>query len=108
MNADFAVALAKASQGDVIYFDPPYAPLSATSSFTGYTKGGFGLEEQTRLRDCALALKSAGAHILISNSAADVVATLYSTGFDISTVKASRLVNCQATGRGQIDEYLIL
>jgi DNA adenine methylase len=105
--ADFAVAVAKAKRGDFVYFDPPYVPLSKSSSFTSYTSHGFEPEEQTRLRDTARKLKDRGVHILLSNSSAPFVRDLYKAGFEIIEVSATRSVNSKATARGAIVELLI-
>jgi DNA adenine methylase len=105
--ADFEVAVAKARRGDFVYFDPPYVPLSATSSFTSYTSGGFGPAEQIRLRDTARKLKKRGVHVLLSNSSAPFVRDLYSTGFEVFEVSATRFVNSKATARGAIVELLL-
>ncbi|MGN6893318.1 Dam family site-specific DNA-(adenine-N6)-methyltransferase, partial [Neisseria sp. P0015.S009] len=51
--SDFQTALDAAEDGDTIYCDPPYAPLSETSSFTSYSKSGFDLDEQKRLAETA-------------------------------------------------------
>jgi DNA adenine methylase len=104
---DFAAVVAKARRGDFVYFDPPYVPLSATSSFTSYTSAGFGETEQTRLRDTARRLKKRGVRVLLSNSSAPSVRELYADGFDIAEVSATRLVNSKATARGAIVELLI-
>jgi DNA adenine methylase len=104
---DFESVVEKAKAGDFVYFDPPYVPLSATSSFTSYTSVGFGHAEQTRLRDTALRLKERGVHVLLSNSSAPSVRNLYADGFDIIEVSATRLVNSKATARGAIVELLI-
>ena len=58
INEDFECVLAGAQEGDVVYCDPPYIPLSATSIFTSYTKNGFDLDEQIRLRNLALNLRN--------------------------------------------------
>lgn len=105
--SDFEVAVAGAAYGDFVYFDPPYIPLSATSSFTGYTSVGFGLEDQTRLRDVALSLKKRGVHVLLSNSSAPLVRELYGNGFEIHEVFATRSINSKAEGRGSIKELVI-
>ncbi len=105
--ADFAPVVEEAGRGDFVYFDPPYVPLSATSSFTSYTSRGFGYEEQKRLRDTALALKKRGVRVLLSNSSAPSVRELYAYGFDITEVSATRLVNSKAAARGAIVELLI-
>lgn len=104
--ADFALAAERAVEGDFVYFDPPYVPLSATSRFTSYTADGFGPEDQERLRNVALKLKEEGVHVLLSNSGAGFVRSLYD-GFKIEEVMAARQVNCRAKGRGKIVELLI-
>ena len=104
---DFAAVGDRAKKGDFVYFDPPYVPLSASSSFTSYTRGGFGEEQQTALRDLALALKRRGVHVVLSNSGAPFVRKLYAKGFSMSEVQAARSVNATASGRGKITELLI-
>ncbi len=104
---DFAKVVATAKRGDFVYFDPPYVPLSTTSSFTSYTSQGFGDAEQERLRDTARKLKRRGVSVLLSNSSAPTVRKLYAEGFDIAEVAATRLVNSKASARGAIVELLI-
>jgi DNA adenine methylase len=104
---DFDKVAERAQRGDFVYFDPPYVPLSATSSFTSYTSDGFGIDEQRRLRDLALALKKKGVKVLLSNSSARAVYELYERGFTIHTAFASRSINCKPGGRGRIAELLI-
>ena len=58
-QVDFADTMTDARRGDFAYFDPPYAPVSATSNFTGYSSGGFTDKDQERLRDLALDSESA-------------------------------------------------
>jgi DNA adenine methylase len=105
--ADFEVVVAKAKRADFVYFDPPYVPLSVTSSFTSYTSGGFGPDGQTRLRDVALKLKKRGVSLLLSNSSAKSVRDLYKKRFVMTEVSATRLVNSKASGRGAITELII-
>lgn len=105
--ADFETAVAQAAPGDLVYFDPPYVPLSVTSSFTSYTSGGFGRDAQVRLRDLALELKQRGVHVLLSNSSADFVRDLYQPSFITTEVSATRLVNSKVTRRGAITELVI-
>jgi DNA adenine methylase len=104
---DFEAIATRAKRGDFVYFDPPYAPLSATSSFTSYTSSGFGLPEQRRLRDLARRLKSRGVHVLLSNSDAPSIRELYARGFEISEVAATRMVNSDPSRRGAITELVI-
>jgi len=104
---DFLSVLDLAHEGDFVYFDPPYVPLSATSSFVGYTEGGFGTADQVRLRDCALTLKRRGVKVLLSNSSAGLVRELYADGFEMQEVQAARNINRNAEGRKKIAELII-
>ncbi len=106
-HRDFTAVLKEAQPGDFVYFDPPYVPLSESSSFTGYTRDGFTLDDQARLRDLAGDLKKRGVSVLLSNSSAPQVHELYSDGFELREVQVSRAINSKASGRGKIAELLI-
>lgn len=110
----FEQALAGAGAGDFVYLDPPYAPVSGTACFTSYTKGGFGLEQQIQLQQLVIAMAERGAHVLLSNSIAPDIRSLYedsaevrSAGFRARTVEARRAINSRASARGAVLEYLI-
>lgn len=105
-TCDFDLAVKEARKGDTAYFDPPYAPLSKTSSFTSFTQGGFGTDAQVRLRDCFAALDARGVHVLLSNSDTPLVRELY-RGFKIRKVEAPRRVNSKGGKRGNVTELLI-
>lgn len=105
--ADFWAVAQRARRGDFVYFDPPYVPLSATSSFTGYSSDGFSNIDQERLRDLAQGLKKRGVRILLSNSIA--ARDLYGgeRGFLTSVVSANRAINSKGAGRGAVKEILV-
>lgn len=110
----FAEVLEIAKSGDFLYIDPPYAPISATASFTSYTASRFDLEDQARLQQLAIALAQRGCHVSLSNSTAAAIAELYEGNTDVEAaglrahrVQARRAVNSVATRRGTVDEYLI-
>src|SRR3989475_4169903 len=96
-----------ARKDDFVYLDPPYQPLSATSSFTGYTMEAFGESEQKELASVFRQLDQRDCKVMLSNSATDSVKNLYQ-GYRIGRVKAKRAINSQASGRGAIDELLIM
>lgn len=106
-HQDFRVAASAMRSGDFVYFDPPYAPMSATSDFTSYGKEPFGPEEQVALRDLALALARRGVQVLLSNSSAPFVRELYAD-FEQVEVQAKRAINCDATKRGNVTELLLI
>ena len=108
LSLDFVEMCMNAKSGDFCYFDPPYVPLTVTSSFTSYTQDGFGLKDHERLRDTAVRLKEAGVHVVVSNSNSPIVRELYENrGFLLEEVQARRSVNSNAEKRGNISELLI-
>ena len=104
--ADFSEILTKVQKGDFVYFDPPYVPLNETSSFTSYTKDGFDIDMQFKLRDVCDELDNKGVKFMLSNSDTKLVNELYAN-YDIKKVFASRQINANANGRGKIAEVLV-
>ena len=105
-SEDFAAVLDRVPRGGFVYLDPPYDPVSDTASFTGYNRGGFGREEQVRLKACCDALTARGVRFLLSNSATPFIRELYSS-YHVSIVQARRAVNSVARRRGAIVEGLV-
>jgi len=105
-EGDFAECLKDLPKGAFVYLDPPYMPITATSAFTGYTQGGFGYEDQIRLRDECIKLRNQGIHFLQSNSDCEEIRELYKD-FKIEIVSAKRSINSRGDKRGAIKEVLI-
>lgn len=106
LNKDFKEAVSDAKKGDFIYFDPPYDPISATSSFTGYDINCFNQSEQKRLKEVFDELDSRGCQVLLSNSATEFIVNLYSQ-YKIDKVLATRSINSKASRRGKVPEVLV-
>jgi len=104
--SDFEASVAHCQHGDFIYFDPPYAPLSATSSFISYTKQGFDADDQRRLADLYRELDRRGCLLMLSNSSAPLVYELYA-GFALHEIEARRAINSRGNGRGTVTELLV-
>jgi len=102
----YASALDCARPGDFVYFDPPYQPLSATSSFTAYNRNGFGEDDQRRLRDVFAQLAERSVRVMLSNSDTPLIHELY-VGFTIDRVYATRSINSKSNRRGKIAELII-
>jgi DNA adenine methylase len=104
---------AEVGTGDFVYFDPPYRPLSPTSSFKNYTAGGFDDDAQRKLAECFTRLAQRGALVMLSNSdprSVDPTDSFFDelySGFRIHRVQASRMVNAKASGRGRISEIVV-
>jgi DNA adenine methylase len=95
-----------ADAGDFLYLDPPYVPVSATSSFTSYARTPFGDMEQRALADLFGRLAGRGCYVMLSNSDAPLVRTLYSE-WNIHKVSARRAINSKGEGRGAITELVV-
>jgi DNA adenine methylase len=105
LNGDFEDALSDAGRGSFIYFDPPYHSPDK-SNFTGYQAGGFGEDEQRRLRDVFVRMTEKGALCLLSNADTEFIRDLY-RGFEITPVRAKRAINSDPSGRGFVREILV-
>ena len=103
----FETCLEFAKKADFVYFDPPYQPLSKTSSFTSYTKDSFSEEAQRKLYEVFNKLNTRGCKVMLSNSDTYLVHELYKN-FKIKTMFARRAISCKASGRGAIRELLVL
>lgn len=107
-SGDFEDALKGIRKGSFVYFDPPYAPVTTTANFTGYTSGGFGVEEQIRLRDMCLKLHKRGVRFVVSNSNVELINEIYKNEiFKKEVVKAKRAINSKGSKRGEVEELLI-
>jgi len=103
---DFEDTIKGIRKGAFVYLDPPYDPVSDSSSFTGYAKSGFDVEEQKRLKALCDKLDNKKIKFLLSNSATDFIKDLYKN-YKIEIIKAKRAVNSIADKRGEVDEVLV-
>ena len=92
--------------GDLVYFDPPYAPLTKTSSFEGYNSSNLGGFNQEELRNIVNELTEKRVFCLVSNSSAQIIEELYQ-GYRMEPLQASRAISASAQGRKSVKEYLI-
>ena len=106
INGSFIEVEEKVSSDDFVYFDPPYAPLNATSNFTGYSKKGFDEQMQLNLRDLCDRLDNKGVRFMVSNSNAPIILDLYQN-YKIELVYATRAINSKANRRNKIPEVLV-
>ncbi len=114
LSGDFEKTINYASKDSLFYFDPPYKPLSETSSFTAYTKDEFDDNEQIRLKEFCDKLDFINCKWILSNS--DVKGKNPNDNFfddlfekyQINRVLAKRSINANPNKRGQLTELLIL
>ncbi len=106
--APFETVVERADPGDLVYFDPPYVPVSKTANFTGYVAGGFSEQDQSRLHAVCVELTNRNVSVMISNSDTSAVRRMYrSPVFNVAEVQATRAINCNAGRRGKISELVI-
>ena len=105
-STDYREVLEKIPKGTFVYLDPPYDPISNTSSFTGYSKGGFSRDDQIRLRECCDDLTKRGIKFMLSNSSTEFIREQYAA-YNIITVQAKRSINAVASRRGDVDEVVV-
>ena len=105
---DFEAVLRDAKKGDLIYFDPPYQPTSATANFTSYTNKDFTYDDLTRLAELCLKLDSRGCNVLLSNSDSKEVADIFAANpWKITRIEANRSINSNSKKRTGHYELLI-
>ncbi len=93
-----------ARKDDLVYFDPPYYPVSKTANFAAYEKSGFGADAHQRLKATFDLLAQRGCYVLLSNSHCAFTCALFPGA---KTVRANRAVNSQGAGRGPVNEILL-
>jgi len=109
LQTDFSYVIDRAEKGDLVYFDPPYLPVSDTANFTSYSSDGFSWDDQIRLRGVCVKLDKKGIIFVLSNSYVEKLINYYKDieAFRILTVKANRAINSKGTKRGPVNEALI-
>ena len=112
-SCDYHDVLGFADEKTLVYIDPPYRPLNATSGFTSYTEDQFNDQNQIELADMYKELSDIGSKVMLSNSdphnvdeSDNFFDDLYAD-FTILRVDASRIINSKASSRGKIKELLI-
>ena len=111
--ADYRESESFIDEKTFVYIDPPYRPLNTSSSFTSYTANDFNDKEQIELAEYINVLNKKGAKIVISNSDPknnDIDDNFFDKlykNYNINRVKATRMLNSNASLRGVINELLI-
>ncbi len=113
LNGDFEETFNYAKGNTLFYFDPPYRPLSDTSSFNDYTKESFNDDAQIRLKEYCDRINNAGYSFMLSNSdckgktESDNFFDILYKDYRIERVWASRSINANPNKRGKLTEILV-
>jgi DNA adenine methylase len=103
----FERTMRRLKEGDIVYCDPPYVPLSVSSSFTAYHADGFNLDQQQRLADIAAGAALDGITVLISNHDTAFTRIAYQAA-EIEQLSVQRSISCHGHKRRRVDELLAL
>ena len=104
-NTDFEYILDHVSEGDLVYFDPPYEPMSPTANFNDYSEDGFDIDDQKRLVETAKELGEKGVYVILSNSG--VMYDMYDeAGFSVAIEGATRSINSDSQNRDKVEEII--
>lgn len=106
LNVSYKEVLKYASKDDLVYFDPPYYPLTQTSSFTSYSEFEFLEKEQIELFEIFKNLSKIGCNVIQSNSDTEFIKKLYKD-FEINEIFANRFINSKGSDRGKISEVIV-
>lgn len=111
---DFEAVDEYVDHNTLVYFDPPYRPLSSTAHFTSYSQEVFDDRQQLRLAAFYRRLDAKGGKLILSNSDPhnvdpddDFFEQAY-RGFRIERLLAKRNINRDPDKRGPISELLIM
>lgn len=93
------------SSGDVVYFDPPYIPVSDTANFTDYATERFSYEQQVQLAELAESLTNRGAKVIVSNHDTPVSRELYKNA-QIYPIEVRRSISAKGSSRKKANELI--
>lgn len=102
----FEGLMKQAGEGDVVYSDPPYIPVSVTSNFTSYSKGGFGIDQQLELLNEVKVAQKRGATVIISNNDVPLARELYDDATEIHSISVTKSISCKGDGRKKQGEII--
>ena len=106
LSTDYTHLLDMLPKKAFVYLDPPYDPISSTSNFTGYSRGGFSKDDQIKLREFCDELDRRGSLFMLSNSATEFIKREYSK-YNFESVFCKRVINSIGIKRGDVEEVVV-
>lgn len=105
-SGDFAKALEDVSKGDLVYFDPPYIPLTSSASFSKYAKDDFSIEDHERLSDLIAKLVKKGVHVILSNSDTSLSRDIFGPHLTLRQISVKRSISAASSSRKPVMEII--
>ena len=106
-HGSFEETTSSAAAGDLVYFDPPYIPVSPTASFTRYSTDDFAEQDHSELMSCIVNLTNRGVNVILSNSHTEKTSEIYGTGaLQLYTLTANRSISASSKSRQKTSEII--
>jgi hypothetical protein len=102
----FSEAVKSAKKNDLVYFDPPYLPLSPSASFSQYAKDNFGVPDHEELAETIARLKKKGVHVILSNSDTPETRRIFGKTLTLRQIMMNRSISAAAHARTPVNEVL--
>ncbi len=96
----------KSEKGDLVYFDPPYIPLTKTAAFSQYAKEDFGIKEQEALNKSIKALTKRGVRVILSNSDTRLTREIFGESLTLRQISVARTISANAATRKPVYEVI--
>ncbi|CAN2243327.1 Dam Site-specific DNA methylase [actinobacterium SCGC AAA044-D11] len=106
MHSSFSSSIKQIGSGDLVYFDPPYIPLSKSASFSSYAKEGFGINEHEMLANLIGGLEAKGAFVLLSNSDTPATREIFGNSMYLYNLDVSRSISANSSSRKPVKEII--
>lgn len=106
VTGGFSEAVQSAKKNDLVYFDPPYLPLSPSASFSQYAKDNFGVPDHEELAETIARLKKKGVHVILSNSDTPETRRIFGKTLTLRQVMMNRSISASAHARTPVNEIL--
>lgn len=107
-NVSYREACQDAREGDILYFDPPYAAFPDSASFTAYSAEGWTDKDLQDLKNLCDELVDRGCHIVLSNNGTPFVRELFNDEkYIIENISVRRSISCNSESRKKVEEVII-
>jgi DNA adenine methylase len=103
---DFLNQLEVAQKGDLVYLDPPYIPLSSSSSFSKYSKLDFDISNHEQLANCINSLTNRGVFVILSNSDTSETRTIFGESMNLYQISVGRSISAKSESRKHVNEII--
>jgi DNA adenine methylase len=105
-NLSFEKSITRAREGDLVYFDPPYIPLSNSASFSQYSKENFNLQDHIKLAEVIKNLTNKGVYVVLSNSDTHETREIFSKQLTLRQVLMNRSISASSNSRTPVYELI--